>query len=135
MWLYKTVIYDNAPDNYQGFVYVITNRTNGKKYIGLKNFWTVKKLPPLKGKQNKRHRKTETDWKTYYGSNETLKKDVLTLGEAYFQREIIKLCSNKTTMSYWETKLQFDNDVLLRDDYYNEFIGCRITARGLKSDD
>ena len=42
------------------------------------------------------------------------------------------MCNNKTTLAYWETKLQFDNDVLLRDDYYNQFIGCRITAKGLR---
>ena len=131
-WIYKGTTLDKAPEEYQGFVYCITNRATGKKYIAKKNFWTVKKLPPLKGKTNKRHRKTETDWQAYYGSNEHLKADVQVLGEQYFQREIVKMCVNKTTMAYHETKLQFDYEVLMRDDYYNEFIGCRITARGLK---
>ena len=26
-------------------------------------------------------------------------------------------------------KFQFDNEVLLRDDYYNEFIGCKIHSK------
>lgn len=134
MWIHRGTTLETAPEQYQGFVYCITNTANGRKYIGKKNFWTTKKLPPLKGKTNKRHRKVESDWKDYYGSNDTLKKDVETLGPQYFRREIVKLCANKTTLAYWETKLQFDNDVLMRDDYYNEFIGCRITAKGLKDD-
>lgn len=132
MWLYKGTIIDSAPEDNQGFVYCITNKTNGRKYIGKKNFWTVKKMPPLKGKTNKRHRKVETDWRDYMGSSELLLGDVNVLGKDFFQKEILKMCKNKTTLAYWETKLQFDNDVLLRDDYYNQFIGCRITAKGLR---
>ena len=48
-----------------------------------------------------------------------------------FHREILRLCRSKGECSYWETKLQFDNNVLFRDDYYNEIIHCRINAKHL----
>ena len=130
-WLYKYQPYTPTED-IQGFVYLITNLSNGKKYIGKKNFWKTKKLPPLKGKVNKRHSIVSSDWQTYYGSSENLIKDVTLLGKHQFRREILKLCRNKTMMSYWETKLQFEHDVLSRTDYYNEFISCRINATGLR---
>jgi hypothetical protein len=130
-WLYKNSPYEPTQD-VQGFVYLITNLTTGKKYIGKKNFWRTKKLPPLKGKVNKRHSIVSSDWATYYGSSDSLCKDVAVLGEQYFSRTILKLCANKTMMSYWETKLQFEHDVLSRTDYYNEFISCRINSTGLR---
>jgi hypothetical protein len=130
-WLYKNSPFTPTED-VQGFVYLITNLTTGKKYIGKKNFWRTKKLPPLKGKVNKRHSLVTSDWATYYGSSDSLCKDVAVLGEQYFSRTILKLCANKTMMSYWETKLQFEADVLSRTDYYNEFISCRINSTGLR---
>jgi len=130
-WTYKGSVYTPTED-VQGYVYLITNLTNGKKYIGKKNFWTTKKLPPLKGKVNRRHKTSPSDWMDYYGSSDNLQADVTLLGKHSFKREILKLCTNKTMMSYWETKLQFDYDVLTRTDFYNEFISCRINSRGFK---
>ena len=45
MWLYENEEYDKQPDDYQGFVYVITELSTGKKYIGKKNFWRPHTLP------------------------------------------------------------------------------------------
>ena len=129
MWLHKGTTIDKAPEEYQGFVYVITNKANGKKYIGKKNFWTVKKLPPLKGKVNKRHRKTETDWQLYYGSNEQIKLLLEEHGPTRWNRTILRLCKSKGEMSYYEAKLQFDKNVLFDPNYYNEFIGLKIHSK------
>jgi hypothetical protein len=131
-WIYKDKPLTSLPNNTQGFVYIIYDTVNNKKYIGKKNFWTTKKLPPLKGKKNKRHVKVETDWRDYYGSNNEIKSIIAKNGISQFRREILVMCENKVTMSYWETKLQFEHDVLLSDEYYNDYIGCRITSRGLK---
>ena len=63
----------NNIDDAQGFVYLITNLTTNLKYVGKKNFWSVRKLPPLKGKTRKRTKRVESDWKDYYGSSEEVK--------------------------------------------------------------
>jgi hypothetical protein len=124
--------WENVPDDiseYVGFVYCITNLTNGKKYIGKKNFWRTKKLPPLKGKKNKRHSKVETDWRQYYGSCNKLLKDVEELGEDNFKREIIECHTCKFDLAYAEAQHQFDLRVLFSNDYYNEIINIRLRKR------
>lgn len=135
MWYYENKPFE--PDEqflneYVGFVYQITERDTGKKYIGKKFFWATRKLPPLKGKTRKRTVKKQSDWQQYYGSSEELKQLVETNGGDAYHREILRLCKTKGECSYYEAKAQFDYDVLLRDDYYNEFIGCKIHSKHLK---
>tara|TARA_B110000977_G_scaffold37094_1_gene49850 strand:- start:70 stop:471 length:402 start_codon:yes stop_codon:yes gene_type:complete len=131
-WMYQAQPFTTAPEEYQGFVYCITNTSTGMKYIGKKNLWSILKRKPLKGKSNKRHSRIETDWQRYYGSSKTLSADIEKLEPHTITREILHLCANKTMMAYWETKLQFDLNVLYDDTYYNEFISCRINASGVK---
>ena len=132
-WSYMGKPYTRAQEQYQGFVYEIVNTATGKKYIGKKNFWRTVKRKPLKGKTNRRHSRVETDWHRYYGSNKELQQDVETLGPDQFERKILVLCANKNQMSYFEMRFQIDYEVLFRDDYYNEYIGGRITSKGLTS--
>jgi len=131
-WYYRDKPLNHAPDHCQGFVYCITNTANGKKYIGKKNFWRILKRKPLKGKTNRRHSREETDWHSYYGSNHALQNDVEQLGPDTMHREILHLCKNKNQMSYYEMLEQFTRKVLFDDTYYNEYIGGRITSKGLK---
>ena len=131
MWYYESKQYDETPEEYQGFVYLITELDTGKKYIGKKNFWRPKVLPK-NSKRNRRVRtRVESDWKTYYGSSKEVQALVESNGVENYKREILHLCKTKGEMSYYEAKLQFDHDVLLRDDYYNEFIGCKIHSKHL----
>ena len=109
-----------------GFIYIITNLVNNKKYIGKKQIKTVKKLKPLKGRKNKRHFDIETDWKFYTSSSNELNKDILDIGKNNFNFEIIRFCESKFELSYYESKYEFDNNVLLREDFYNGIINCRI---------
>ena len=53
-WTYNGNEVTEIPQEYEGFVYIITNLTDDRKYIGKKlaKFKTTK--PPLKGKKNKR---------------------------------------------------------------------------------
>jgi hypothetical protein len=135
MWYYRNqsenFTDDDVGDNY-GFVYCITNRATGKKYIGKKFFWSKRTLPPLKGKTRKRKKIVMSDWQDYYGSNAELKLLVEKNGTDVYHREILRLCKTKGECSYYEAKLQFENDVLLSDEYYNEFIGCKIHASHVK---
>lgn len=109
-----------------GFIYVITNLKDNKKYFGKKQIKTVKKLKPLKGKKNKRHFDAETDWKTYTSSSRELNEDIVKYGKENFKFEIIKWCDSKFELAYYEAKIQFDNDVLLKPGFYNGIINCRI---------
>ena len=133
MWLYNEQQYNNTPEDYQGFVYVITELDTGKKYIGKKNFWKPKTLPITKTRKRRVRTRVESDWRKYYGSNSTVKELVESKGEQNYKREILKLCKTKGEMSYYEAKLQFENDVLLSDIYYNEFIGCKIHSKHIRN--
>ena len=112
-----------------GFIYKITNLTNDKKYIGKKQCQSIKKRPPLKGKKNKRREVIETDWKSYTSSSNQLNKDLEVLGKGSFKFEILRWCDSKWELSYYEGKLQFEEEVLLKDDYYNGIINLRIGKR------
>jgi hypothetical protein len=120
----KTV--EEIPEGIIGFVYLITNITNNKKYIGKKLAQFKVTKPPLKGKKNKRRSTKESDWRTYWGSSENLLADVAALGEDKFTREIIHYCPSRGILSYLEAKEQFDRRVLETDDYYNGIINVRI---------
>ena len=132
MWYYKDMLFEETPENYQGFVYEITELRTGKKYIGKKNFWKPKTLPKNSKRKRRIRTRVESDWRSYFGSSGVLNQLVEEQGEQNFKRMILKLCKTKGEMSYYEAKLQFENDVLLNDEYYNEFIGCKIHAKHLK---
>ena len=125
-WTYEGKTIDTIPDEYEGFVYLITNTTTGQKYVGKKlaKFKTTK--PPLKGKKNKRRGTKESDWKTYYGSSDRLNADVAKLGSDKFTRVILYLCKGRGEMSYIEAREQFDRRVLETDEYYNGIINVRV---------
>jgi hypothetical protein len=125
-WTYDGETIDSIPDEYEGFVYLITNLTTGQKYIGKKlaKFKTTK--PPLKGKKNKRRGYKESDWKDYWGSSDRLNADVTAQGPENFTREILYLCKSRAEMSYIEAREQFDRRVLESDEYYNGIINVRV---------
>lgn len=132
MWYYRNISFKETPEDYQGFVYEITELRTGKKYIGKKNFWKPKTLPKNSKRKRRIRIRVESDWRSYFGSSGVLNQLVEEQGEQNFKRMILKLCKTKGEMSYYEAKLQFENDVLLNDEYYNEFIGCKIHAKHLK---
>ena len=131
-WFYDDKLFEETPEDYQGFVYEIVDLYNNKRYIGKKNFWKPKILPKNSKRSRRIRTRVESDWKTYYSSNKELQLLAEKNDEVLFERIILRLCKTKGEMSYYEAKLQFDNDVLLRDDYYNEFIGCKIHAKHLR---
>jgi hypothetical protein len=126
MWTHKGKLVETLPDDCEGFVYLITNLTNDKKYVGKKLARFKVTRPPLKGKKNKRRSSKESDWKTYWGSSDHLNADVASLGEESFTREILHYCQSRGMLSYLEAKEQFDREVLLSDEYYNGIINVRV---------
>ena len=131
-WLYQGNPVDLLPEECIGFVYLITNNTTGRKYIGKKlakfsktTYKTVK-LKNGKKKKKKIRSKIDSDWRDYYGSNIELNKDVETLGKENFTREILYYCTSKAQCSYIEAREQFTNKVLESADYYNGHIQVRV---------
>jgi hypothetical protein len=114
-------------DQYQGFVYVIVEKTTGKKYIGKKFFWKPKILPKTKTRKRRVRTVMESDWKIYFGSSKEVQSLVEQNGEDNYKRIILKLCKTKGECSYYEMKYQLEYDVLLKpDEYYNAFVGGKI---------
>ena len=103
-------------DKYYGFVYLIIT-PEGKKYIGRKYFWSVRKV---KGKS--RRQRSESDWKTYYGSSDVLKELIKNSDKNLFKREIISLHTTKGDVNIAEVRVQFVLNVLEDDSFLNDNI-------------
>ena len=131
-WTYQGAIVDTLPDDCVGFVYLITNITTDRKYVGKKlakfSKISIKTVTLKNGtkKKKKIRSKIDSDWRTYYGSSDNLNKDVALLGEDNFAREILHYCNAKAVCSYFEAKEQFDRKVLESLDYYNGIISIKI---------
>ena len=131
MWLYEGQEYQGPDGKLVGFVYIITCIPSGRKYIGKKLFWSMRRKQ-VKGKVKRV--KTESDWKKYWSSSEELKADVARLGEENFKREILHLCFGKGELSYLEVREQIDNRVLEHPaQWYNNLIYCKIHGSHLKT--
>ena len=131
-WRYNGQVFDsNDILDYFGFVYCITNKTTGRKYIGRKYFWSYR-TPPGK----KRRVKQESDWKKYYGSCPELKEDVKKYGKEIFDRKILSLHSTKGVCNYEETKQLFINNVLIEslDDGTPAYYNSNILGRYMRKD-
>jgi len=137
VWQYKGRRYDppkefSHKDAY-GFVYLITNKATGQKYVGKKFFWSKKTLPITKTRKRRQRLLVESDWRDYYGSNKHLQEDVKKMGDDFFHREILHICKTKGECAYMEAKEQFDREVLLTDDYYNGIISIKLGGNAVKS--
>lgn len=130
MWLYNGQEVTDIEEKYVAFVYLITNLTNNRRYIG-KKLTKFSRTKTVKGKKKKV--KIDSDWQTYWSSSEEVKKDVVELGEHNFRREILHFCISKGTSTYLEAKEQFSNEVLEHPElWYNGHIQCRVHRNHLK---
>lgn len=121
MWIYKNNIVTEIPTDAKAFVYII-KRTNLMDdisspylYIGKKNFY--------------KNDKSESDWKTYYGSSNYLAADIEKYGLENFEREILHICYSKSEATWLEVVEQIERRVLRVDKssickkiYYNSNI-------------
>jgi hypothetical protein len=126
-WTYERQM---KPEKYQGFVYLILNKETQRAYIGKKKYFSVLTLPPLKGMKRKRKQFKEMNWKDYSGSSADLNADIETMGKDKFEFIVLCECTTQAELTYTETKLQYDMNVLtsvLPDGsrkFYNKAIGA-----------
>jgi len=131
-WLYNNneiSSLEDMPLDVYGFIYVTTHLPSGKKYIGKKSIYhnvkhklTKKQLAEQTGRGRKSTHETiqkESDWKTYYGSEEFIKKLIKEGKQEEFTREILQFVFNKKLLTYYECKYLFKYEVLESEDWLN----------------
>lgn len=139
MWLYNNELIEELPEDCVGFVYLITNKSSSRMYVGKKlskfsktTYKMVKQKNGIK-KRKKIRSKIDSDWMEYYGSSIELNKDLESLGKDNFVREILFFCKSKAECSYIEAREQFARKVLESDDYYNGQISVRVHGSHIKN--
>lgn len=107
----------DMPENCFGFIYKITNVETGQFYIGKKQVVSVRKrkfgkkeIAALTDKRVKHWEwvTKESDWLTYRSSNDVVKNWPMESTKL----EILRFCSGKKSLTYYELQEQFAHDVL-----------------------
>jgi hypothetical protein len=142
-WLYnnkRIESIDDFPEDTFGFIYITTHTPTGKKYLGKKSLHhnvkkklTKKELseqPITRGRKlTTQTIQKESDWKTYYGSEEFIKQKIKEGKQEEFTREIIHFVSNKKLLTYFECKYQFQLGVLESNEWLNTNILGKFFAK------
>lgn len=129
-WTYKgkyiTELSD-MPENVFGFIYKITNGKTGQFYIGKKQVVSIRKrkfgkkeTAALQDKRMKKYEMVtkESDWSSYRSSNKEVTNWFITDGipnediNDQLKLEILRFCTNKKSLTYYELQEQFAHDVL-----------------------
>lgn len=84
-----------------GFIYITTNKINGRQYIGRCAY------------------NRKNGWEDYLGSGKLLKQAIDKYGRENFSREIVLECSTEEELNLAEIKLISDNDACSNPKYYN----------------
>lgn len=134
-WKFQEKCFEEAEENQFGFIYCISNKIDGKVYIGKKQFtFRKKKVLSKKARIGTRKRvevsRVSSNWQNYWGSSKSLLEDIAKLGKHNFERTILKFCKNKSELSYWEVYYQIQYEVLFKPSY-NGWISCKIMKNRL----
>ena len=96
-----------------GFVYIITNKLNGRRYVGCKQ---------IKTKKN-------SNWKTYTGSSKALNSDIAQYGVQHFSFEILSVYYSRSWLKLAEATEIITRKAITSPDYYNELLYLRIRMK------
>lgn len=115
-------------DDFFGFVYRVTDTTNGVQYIGKKQFWSVTRKK-VKGRKNRKKVIKESKWREYTSSSNHVNAAIEEKGMDKFLFEIETLHVTKGSLYYREVEVQVKENVLREElpcgtkAYYNKQIG------------
>lgn len=129
-WFFNNNIVDTPPLNSIGFIYLITNLDNGKKYIG-KKLLTMSCYKQVNGKKKKARK--ESKWRQYQGSNLELLHDIKVKKNS-IKKEILEWTYTESYHNYCEIKYQFQHEVLENVLYYNDQINGRWYRKNIIKD-
>jgi len=139
-WIYKGQIItelSDMPENCFGFIYKITNTSTKEFYIGKKQVISVRKrkfgkkeIAALTDKRIKHWEwvTKESDWLTYRSSNDVVKY----WNSETTKLEILRFCSGKKSLTYYELQEQFAHDVLADKHSLNENLMGKFFRKDLE---
>lgn len=132
-WQYqnKPLMENEIPADAMGFIYMITQLSTGKKYIGRK-LLTSAATKTVKGVK-KRVRK-ESDWKEYWSSSPDLKALISQVGQQDFTREILVFAKSKGSIAYLEEMALYQCGALESDNWFNNNIRSKIYRSWISKD-
>lgn len=134
-WKYKgrELLDSDVPESAVGFIYLITQLSTGRRYLG-KKLLTKSATKTIKGKKKKIRK--ESDWREYWSSSPQIKAWIEEAGGTQdFTKEILTFCSSRGSISYCEEMSLFYLRVLESDDWINKNIRSRIYSTWVKVDD
>lgn len=129
-WLYqgKELVDSDIPPKSGGFIYLITHKKSGKRYLGRKLLTKASRR-----QKNKKIIKTrvESDWRTYWSSSPELQEEVDRLGEDQYTREILIFAKMRGELNYLEERFLYSLGVLEKDGWYNSNIRSKMYRRNV----
>ena len=150
-WTYESQPIENISDmpvRTYGFVYEVEHIPSGRRYLGKKVLYfernkrlgiralaALKEERKLKGIGGRTPLKqkvvTESDWKTYYGSQKEILHLVKEGKTTDFRRKILRYVRDKKQLTYFECKYLFINEVL---ETSNKYINDNILGKFYRKD-
>jgi hypothetical protein len=130
VWLYKKseLTDEMIPAKAAGFIYMITHKPSGRKYIGRKLLTKAHRR-----QQNKKIIRTrvESDWREYWSSSPEVKALVESEGADNFVREILLFADTKGQLNYLEEKFLYCVGALESEDWFNSNIRSKMYKRNI----
>ena len=118
---------DIPVDKAIGFIYIITQKSTGNRYLGRK-LLTKASSKQVKGVKKKTRK--ASDWLTYWSSSPKIKEWIKEAGGTDdFTREIILFVTSKSELLYAEECLLYQCNAMLSDSWINDNIRSRIMKK------
>lgn len=99
------------PTEWYGFIYRISELDTGREYIGKKQFTRLRRKV-IKNRKNRKHIRSESDWREYTGSSNELNAAIALKGKSNYRFDIVSLHKSKGSLHYAEVQRQVNEDVL-----------------------